>query len=194
MSKLSSLVLAGMFATAVAACAGGNNSSPGASTGGGAGASTGTGGGSSIAATIRPPQSTAASTSTGGASAGASLSASTGASAGPSAAPSTEASLSTSPGASLTGPAITVTAMDYMFTGMPTSVPVGTTLSLQNSGTEVHEMVVAMKNPGTTQTWDELLQMPEGEAFQYITVVAVPSQRRARPATCPYRSRWKAST
>jgi len=61
--------------------------------------------------------------------------------------------------------------MDYMFTGMPTSVPVGTTLSLQNSGTEVHEMVVAMKNPGTTQTWDELLQMPEGEAFQYITVV-----------------------
>jgi hypothetical protein len=58
-----------------------------------------------------------------------------------------------------------------MFTGMPTSVPVGTTLTLQNAGTEVHEMVVAMKNPGVTQTWDELLQMPEEDVFQYITVV-----------------------
>jgi len=72
----------------------------------------------------------------------------------------------------MTGPAITVTAVDYQFTGMPTSVPVGTTLTLQNSGTEVHEMVVIMKNPGVTQSWDELLQMSGTDAFLNVAVVS----------------------
>src|SRR4051794_26359617 len=162
MSRVSSLVLAGMFASAVVACAGGNNSSPGASTGGGAG--------SGISTSARPSLAIASTSASGGSSAGSSLSASTGASAQPSVGPSTGASLSTSPGASLTGPAITVTAVDYQFTGLPTSVPVGTTLTLQNSGTEVHEMVLLMKNPGVTQSWDELLQMSGTDASQYITI------------------------
>src|SRR3954470_19559086 len=171
MSRVSSLVLAGMFATAVVACAGGNNSSPGASTGGGAGSSTGAGGGSSISTSARPSLAVASTSASSSSSAGASLSASTGASAQPSLEPSSEASLSTSPGASMTGPQITVTAVDYQFTGMPTSVPVGTTLTLQNSGTEVHEMVIAMKNPGVTQSWDELVQMPEDQVTQFVTIL-----------------------
>src|SRR4051812_32442073 len=175
MSRVSSLVLAGMFATAVVACAGGNNSSPGAgtSTGGGtgAGSSAGTGGGSSTSTSARPSAAIASTSTSGGSSAGASLSASSGSSAGPSLAPSLGASLSTSPGASTTGESITVTAVDYQFTGMPTSVPVGTTLMLQNAGTEVHEMVIAMKNPGVTQSWDELVQMPEEQVTQFVTIL-----------------------
>src|SRR3954452_14805657 len=170
MHRFPALMLAGMLTAAVAACAGGNNSSPGASTGSGARSSTGSGAGSSISATVRPSLAASSSSASFGASAGASLSPSTGASAQPSAMPSSGASFSTSPGASLTGPQITVTAVDYQFTGMPTSVPVGTTLTLQNSGTEVHEMVIIMKNPGVTQSWDELLQMSGTDASQYITI------------------------
>lgn len=54
---------------------------------------------------------------------------------------------------------------------MPTSVPVGTTLNLQNNGTEVHEMVIVRKNDGVTQPFEELLQLPEDQVPQYITVV-----------------------
>src|SRR4051794_2860625 len=170
MHRFPALMLAGMLTAAVAACAGGN-SSPGASTGSGARSSTGSGAGSSISATVRPSLAASSSSASFGASAGASLSPSTGASAQPSAMRSSGASFSTSPGASLTGPQITVTAVDYQFTGMPTSVPVGTTLTLQNSGTEVHEMVIAMKNPGVTQSWDELVQMPEDQVTQFVTIL-----------------------
>ena len=38
------------------------------------------------------------------------------------------------------GPAITVVAAEYHFGGLPTTVPVGTTLSLSNQGKELHEL------------------------------------------------------
>lgn len=69
------------------------------------------------------------------------------------------------------GPAITVVGTDYHFGGLPTTVPVGTVLSFDNQGAELHELIVARKNDGVTQTWDELLQMPDEEAFQYVTLV-----------------------
>ena len=70
------------------------------------------------------------------------------------------------------GPAITVLATDYHFGGLPTSIPVGTTLTLDNQGAEVHELIIVRKNDGVTQTWEELLAMQENEAFQYVTLVA----------------------
>jgi hypothetical protein len=67
------------------------------------------------------------------------------------------------------GPAIKVVAKDYTFLGLPTTVPVGTTLTLDNQGQEVHMMLVVRKNDGVTKTWDELLAMPGNEADQYVT-------------------------
>jgi len=51
------------------------------------------------------------------------------------------------------------------------TVPVGTSFTLQNAGTEVHEMVLVRKNDGVTQTWDELLTLPEDQVTQFVTPV-----------------------
>ena len=90
----------------------------------------------------------------------------------PSAAAMPSAAPATSPAASVpVGPAITVVARDYHFEGLPTTIPVGTTISLDNQGQEVHEIIIVRRNDGVTQTWDELLALPEEEAFQYVTMV-----------------------
>ncbi len=78
------------------------------------------------------------------------------------------------------GPAITVVAHEYRFEGLPTSVPAGATITLDNQGSEVHEIVIVRRNDGATQTWDELLAMPQEQAFQYITPVG---QLMAGPGT-----------
>ena len=65
-----------------------------------------------------------------------------------------------------------VTAHDYYFEGLPTSVPAGTTLGFANQGTEFHELALARKNDGVTETWDELLALPEEEALAKVTVFA----------------------
>jgi hypothetical protein len=69
------------------------------------------------------------------------------------------------------GPAITVVGTDYHFGGLPTSIPVGTVISFQNQGAELHEIVVFRKNDGVTQSFEELLQLPDEEALQYVTMV-----------------------
>jgi plastocyanin len=79
------------------------------------------------------------------------------------------------------GPAITVIAKDYHFEGLPTTVPVGTTLTLQNQGTEYHELIVVRRNDGVTKTWDELLQMSDDESSQYVTFVGGPDPLIAAP-------------
>ena len=87
------------------------------------------------------------------------------------AAPVTAQSAS-APAASIpAGPAITVVGTDYHFGGLPTSVPVGTVLSFENQGAELHELVIARKNDGVTQSFDELLALPDDEALQYVTLV-----------------------
>ena len=69
------------------------------------------------------------------------------------------------------GPAITVVATDYHFGGLPTTVPVGTSLTLENQGAELHQMVVFRKNDGVTKTFEELLQMPGDEPLAYVTQI-----------------------
>ncbi len=80
-----------------------------------------------------------------------------------------------------TGPAITVVAKDYHFEGLPTTVPVGTVLTLDNQGTEVHELIVVRRNDGVTKTWDELLALPGDEADQYVTFIGGPEPLFALP-------------
>lgn len=66
---------------------------------------------------------------------------------------------------------VTVVARDYVFEGMPLSVPAGTTFVLTNEGTEVHEMFIVRRNDDVTETWEELLALPDEEALQRVTVL-----------------------
>ncbi len=68
------------------------------------------------------------------------------------------------------GSTVAVTAMDYHFDGLPTSVPAGTSLTLVNAGAEVHELIVARRNDDTTESWDELLAMPEDQVMAKVTI------------------------
>jgi hypothetical protein len=67
------------------------------------------------------------------------------------------------------GPAVTVVAKEYVFEGLPSTIPVGTTLTLDNQGQEVHMMLVARMNDGVTLSWDDLLALPGNEGNQYVT-------------------------
>lgn len=69
------------------------------------------------------------------------------------------------------GPQITVTGYEYAFGDLPSSVPVGTSLAFTNTGDEVHELLLARKNDGVTESLEELLALPEEEALQKVTIV-----------------------
>jgi len=74
---------------------------------------------------------------------------------------------------SLTGPSITVVAQDHHYDGLPTSLPVGSHLRLSNSGAEVHQMIVARRVDGVTETWDELLADPDPAKDRYAPLAKV---------------------
>lgn len=66
---------------------------------------------------------------------------------------------------------IRVTAQDYFFEGLPTSVPADTSLELYNAGVEIHELLVVRKNDGVTETWEELLALPEEEVMAKVSIL-----------------------
>lgn len=58
-----------------------------------------------------------------------------------------------------------VTASDYEFRGVPPQLRVGYALfRFTNSGTELHEMILLRKKADTTESFDQLLELPEEEA------------------------------
>ena len=57
------------------------------------------------------------------------------------------------------GLTVEVGAVEYAFTGLPTSVPAGTTLTFTNNGAEIHELVLARIADGVTESLEELLGM-----------------------------------
>lgn len=59
------------------------------------------------------------------------------------------------------GDIVQVTAVEYAFTGLPTSLPAGTSLGLTNAGAEVHELVLIRVDDDVTATLEELLAMQE---------------------------------
>ena len=84
--------------------------------------------------------------------------------------PSASASASGSASASA---AVMVTAVDFAFENVPAEIPSGTTLGLTNNGQEVHEMVVVRKLPTTTQSFEELLAMPQDQALGLVQDIGV---------------------
>ena len=67
---------------------------------------------------------------------------------------------------------VDVTATNYAFEGIPDELEAKTTsFELTNEGTELHELIVIRKNDDTTESFDELLEMPEEEAQQKTTFI-----------------------
>ncbi len=89
--------------------------------------------------------------------------------------------------------AIQVTALEYRYVGLPTSVPAQTRLTLTNAGAEVHQIVVARRADGVDMTWDRLLAEPdpvrdglmtlEGQSFAPPGATAATEITLTRPGT-----------
>lgn len=63
-----------------------------------------------------------------------------------------------------------VLAKDYSFGGIGPDVPAGpTVINLTNDGTELHEIALIRKNDDVTQSFEELLALPEEEAMKLTT-------------------------
>ena len=87
----------------------------------------------------------------------------------------------------LEGLTIDVGGVEYAFTGLPTSVPVGTELTFTNNGAEIHEIVLNRVADGVTESFEELMALNASgvdlEAEGYIDtdygfqmLLAVPGQ------------------
>lgn len=65
---------------------------------------------------------------------------------------------------------VDVTATDYAFSGVPPEIEAGVTaFEFINNGTEHHEMVIHRKNDGVTETFDQLLALPQEQAEQKVS-------------------------
>lgn len=86
-----------------------------------------------------------------------------------------QGSSTASPQASESAPtadgAVTVTAVDYAFSGIPDEVAAGTEFSLVNEGAEAHELVLIRRNDGVTESFEELLALPEEDAMEFAAVI-----------------------
>lgn len=70
--------------------------------------------------------------------------------------------------------AAAVLAKDYSFGGLPGELPAGPTIvDLSNEGTEFHEIAVMHKADGVTDSWDDLLALPEEEVGAKAAFVGV---------------------
>lgn len=62
-----------------------------------------------------------------------------------------------------------VDAADYSYSGVEGNYPAGlTAFHVTNTGEEVHELVVVRRNDGVTESWDDLLALPEEEALSKV--------------------------
>lgn len=62
-----------------------------------------------------------------------------------------------------------VALSDYAFTGIPATVPTGNVgIHIVNEAVQVHELGLFMKAPGVTESFDEILALPDEEAFTKV--------------------------
>jgi plastocyanin len=76
-----------------------------------------------------------------------------------------------SPSDGAAGDEVEITGVEYAFEDVPSSLDAGTTLTFSNGGDEVHEMVLIRKNEGVELTFEELLELPEEEAMDQVTIL-----------------------
>jgi hypothetical protein len=87
----------------------------------------------------------------------------------PSMAPSAPASAD--PSAPAEGTRVDVVGTDYAFSDVGTDLTGPVTFAFRNEGTDLHEMVIVRKNDGVTTSFEELLALPEDEAFEQVQFV-----------------------
>ena len=64
------------------------------------------------------------------------------------------------------------TATEYEFEGLPDEMDAGTTaILLTNEGEEAHELAIMRKKEGVTQSWDEILALPQEEGQALVDQV-----------------------
>jgi hypothetical protein len=69
-----------------------------------------------------------------------------------------------------------VSATEYMFQDLPEELSAGvTSFEFSNEGKEVHELILVRKNPGVTESAQELLALPEEEAMAKVTMLGSPA-------------------
>lgn len=67
---------------------------------------------------------------------------------------------------------VPVQAMEYHFMGVPDTLPAGvTSFEITNGGKELHVAVIVRKNDGVTDSFEQLLTLPEKEAMTKVTQV-----------------------
>jgi plastocyanin len=71
----------------------------------------------------------------------------------------TEEASPTPEGTAARAATVEVIGVEYAFQGLPTSVPVGTTLTLTNGGEEIHELGLVRIADEVTETLEELMAM-----------------------------------
>ena len=65
-----------------------------------------------------------------------------------------------------------VNTIEYGFDGLPEELEAGVTaILLTNNGAQMHEMAMLRRNEGVTESWQELLELPEEEAMTKATFV-----------------------
>lgn len=88
----------------------------------------------------------------------------------PSADPSASARASASAGV---GAPVEVVGTDYAFSGLAATYSGPITITFRNDGSEVHEIVVVRKGDGVTQSWEELLALPEDQSGALVSFAGV---------------------
>jgi uncharacterized cupredoxin-like copper-binding protein len=65
-----------------------------------------------------------------------------------------------------------VSLIDYAFEGMPSEIEAGrVAILVTNEGSEAHEMALMSKAEGVTESWQELVELPEEEAMEKVNFV-----------------------
>lgn len=68
---------------------------------------------------------------------------------------------------------VEVSTVDYSFQGLPSEVKAGrTSFDLENKGKEMHEIILLAKNPGVTESFDQLLALPQEQAMTKVRPLA----------------------
>lgn len=71
------------------------------------------------------------------------------------------------------GETLEVTGVEYAYEGLDAEVEAGTELTFANGGQEVHELVLMRIDDDETRSIEELLQLPEEEAMQSVSMIGV---------------------
>lgn len=69
---------------------------------------------------------------------------------------------------------VALTAKDYSFEGLPTEIEAGVvSFDLTNEGTEMHEIALLRKKDGVSQSFEEILQLPQEEGMEMADFLGV---------------------